>query len=133
MNIKQNNNIISLALSLVLSIVLSLLFLIIFISFYENVFSPVKFDSMFSLWSNEFDIKLNSFIFAYSFFLPIFVMLFAVKKQGLQWLLLIAMPLILVLVGGSRHLLWFVIFTVAGGFVGWLMNMTINKFKTQKA
>ncbi|MFA6106612.1 MAG: hypothetical protein WC745_02955 [Patescibacteria group bacterium] len=84
---------------------------------------------MFSLWSYGFDIKLNSFIFAYSFFLPLFITIFVSKRQWLAWLILIFIPFTMVLVGGQKHLLWFFIFTVAGGLIGWLIKMMIEKLR----
>jgi len=84
---------------------------------------------MFSLWSYGFDIKLNSFIFAFSFFLPLFIFILVSRKQWLVWSVLVFIPFILVLVGGSKHLLWFIIFTLVGGLIGWLINLTIKKLK----
>jgi len=115
--------------SYLLSIFVSLIFSPVFNNFYLINFNPVKFNSMFSLWSYGFDIKLNSFIFSFFFFLPIFILALVPKKQWLIWLILIFIPFILALVGGSKHLLWFLIFTLAGGLIGWLINLAIRKFK----
>lgn len=115
--------------SFIAAIVSSFIFLPVFNNFYLSNFNPVKFNSMFSLWSYGFDIKLNSFIFSFSFFLPLFVLTFVWAKQWLAWLILIFIPFILILVGGSKHLLWFVIFTIVGGLIGWLINLAIKKIK----
>lgn len=117
------------AYSFIAAIVGSIIFLPVFNNFYLLSFNPVKFNSMFSLWSYGFDIKLNSFVFSFSFFLPLFVLIFARAKQWLVWLILIFIPFILILVGGSKHLLWFVVFTIVGGLIGWLINLAIKKLK----
>ena len=106
----------------------SIIFLPTFNNFYLSNFNPVKFNSMFSPWSYGFDIKLNSFIFSYLFFLPLFILLLVPKKQWLVWLILIFIPFTMVLVGGSKHLFWFLIFTIAGGLIGWLINLVIKKY-----
>ena len=115
--------------SLMATIISSLILLPIFNNFYLSNFNPVKFNSMFSLWSYGFDIKLNSFIFSFSFFLPLFVLALVPKKQWLVWLIFIFIPFTMVLVGGSKHLLWFVIFTLAGGVIGWLIKLAIKRLK----
>ncbi|MFH1583326.1 MAG: hypothetical protein ABIB72_03350 [Candidatus Falkowbacteria bacterium] len=115
--------------SLMVAMVSSMILLPIFNNFYLLNFNPVKFNSMFSLWSYGFDIKLNSFIFSFSFFLPLFILIFVPKKQWLAWLILIFIPFTMVLVGGSKHLLWFIIFTIVGGLIGWLINLAIKKSK----
>jgi hypothetical protein len=33
------------------------------------------------------------------------------------------------LAGGSKHLLWFIIFTLAGGAIGWLIKLVTKKLK----
>jgi len=35
----------------------------------------------------------------------------------------------MVLVNGSKYLIWFFIFTIAGGLIGWLINLAIKKLK----
>jgi hypothetical protein len=128
-NNKRSKKIVNLLLSFSGAIVFSLMFLFVFNNFYVSQFNPVMFNSMFSLWSYGFDIKLNSFIFAYSFFLPLFITIFVSKRQWLAWLILIFIPFTMVLVGGQKHLLWFFIFTVAGGLIGWLIKMMIEKLR----
>ena len=115
--------------ALVATIISSFIFSPIFNNFYLSYFNPIKFNSMFSLWSYGFDIKLNSFIFSFSLFLPLFILALVPKKRWLAWLILIFIPFTMVLVGGSKHLLWFLIFTIAGGLIGWLINLAIKKFK----
>ena len=129
MPIKQNSKVIGLILTIFATLLLSFLFLSVFVNFYVVQFAPVSFDSMYSLWSNEFDIKLNGFILAYSLFLPLFTIVFVLKKRWLVWLLLIFIPFVLILIGGIKHLLWFFIFTIAGGLIGWLINVVIRKYK----
>jgi len=115
--------------SLIAAIIGSLIFLPIFNNFYLLNFNPIKFNSMFSLWSYGFDIKLNSFIFAFSLFLPLSIFIFVQRKQWIIWIIFIIIPFLLALVGGNKHLLWFVIFTLAGGLIGWLINLGIKKLK----
>lgn len=117
--------------SLVSATIVSIIFLPLFNNFYLSNFNPIKFNSMFSLWNYEFDIKLNSFIFSISFFLPLFILILVPKRQWLVWLILIFIPFTMTLVNGGKYLLWFLIFTIAGGLVGWLINLTIKKFKKQ--
>lgn len=115
--------------SFIAAVVSSFIFLPVFNDFYLSSFNPIRFNSMFSLWNYKFDIKLNSFIFSLSFFLPLFILALVPKRQWLVWLILIFIPFTMVLVGGSKHRLWFVIFTLAGGLIGWLIRLTIRKFK----
>jgi len=115
--------------ALIATIISSIAFFPVFNDFYLLNFNPVKFNSMFSLWSYDFDIRLNSFIFAFILFIPLFVLALIPKKQWLAWLVLTFVPFVFILVGGSKHLLWFAIFTLAGGLIGWLIKLAIKKFK----
>ena len=74
-------------------------------------------------------IIIQNSIFAYLFFLPLFILIFVQRKQWLVWLILIFIPFTMVLSGGNKHLLWFLIFTISGGLIGWLINLAIKKFK----
>ena len=126
---KNKSILLSAVYTYLLVIVFSLITLPFFKNFYDMQFKPVKFDSMFSFWGYKFDITLNSFIFASIFFLPLFVQILVSKKQWLVWLIGIIIPFAMVLVGGSKHIFWFVIFTIAGGIIGWLIKLAIKKFK----
>lgn len=75
------------------------------------------------------ELVVGAIIFTYLFFLPLFISALVPKKQWLAWLILIFIPFTMVFKEGSKHLLWFVIFTLAGGLVGWLVKLIIKKLK----
>ena len=74
-------------------------------------------------------VVIQNSIFAYLFFLPLFILALVPRKQWLVWLILIFIPFTMVLSGGSKYLLWFAIFTITGGLIGYLINIAVKKLK----
>ena len=114
------------------TLISSIIFSPLFGNLYIFIFNPVKFNSMLSLGGYDFDIKLGRFIFSYLFFMPIYISIFTSKKQLLIWLIFVFIPFFMSLVGGSKYLFWFFIFTVSGSLIGWLINLGISKFRKIK-
>ncbi|MFA4833869.1 MAG: hypothetical protein WC619_03410 [Patescibacteria group bacterium] len=110
------------------SIIISLIFSPLFSFFYDKVLNPPKVGYGLFFGRNE-ELIIGGIIFSYLFFLPLFTFILAHKKQLLVWLIGASLPLTMALVGGSQHLLWFVIFTLAGGAIGWLIKLAMKKLK----
>ncbi|MDD4271462.1 MAG: hypothetical protein PHF50_01515 [Patescibacteria group bacterium] len=117
--------------SLLAAIISSLIFSSLFGKLYLFLFNPIPTCGFSGLDCNIALGVIQNSIFAYIFFLPLFIMFFVSRKQWLSWLILIFIPFTMVLVGGSKHILWFFIFTFAGGLIGWLINLAIKKFKSE--
>ena len=115
--------------SLVAAIVGSFIFSSLFGKLNIYIFKPIKTCGLSGLDCLPALITIQNSIFAYIFFLPLFIMTFVHKKQWLVWLILIFIPFTMVLAEGSKHWLWFAIFTIAGGLIGWLINLAIKKLK----
>ncbi len=115
--------------SFILSVISSFIFSPIFGKLNDYIFKPLKTCGLSGFGCNNILGFIQNSIFAYLFFLPLYIMLVVPKKQWLAWLILIFIPFTMVLIGGSKHLFWFAIFTIAGGIIGWLINMAIKKFK----
>jgi len=113
----------------ILALISSIIFYSLFGKLYIYIFNPVMTGGLGGWSSLDALGAMQNTIFAYLFFLPLFTMLFVKRKQWLVWLILIFIPFTMVLVGGSKHLLWFFIFTIAGGIIGWLINAVIGKYK----
>jgi hypothetical protein len=111
------------------TILLALVFMKVFREFYVWQFNPPKFSSIFSLWSNNFELNFTGFIYALIFFLPLSIFILMERKKLLIWLLGIFIPFLLIIAGGSKEIIWFLIFTVTGGLIGWLINIGIKKLK----
>lgn len=111
------------------AVISSFVFSSLFGKWYDYIFKPIPFCGLSGLGCSSFLGVIQNSIFAYLFFLPLYIMLVIPKKQWLAWLILIFIPFTMVLIGGSKHLFWFAIFTIAGGIIGWLINMAIKKFK----
>jgi len=115
--------------SFIAAIISSFIFSSLFGKFYLFIFKPALTGGLAGLDNlSELGFIQNS-IFAYLFFLPLFILVFTKKKQWLAWLILIFIPFTIFLVGGSKHLLWFLIFTLVGGLIGWLIKLAIKKLK----
>jgi len=114
--------------SFVAALISSFIFLPAFRIFYDKVLNPPLVGYGFFYGRNE-ELIVGGIVLAYLFFLPLFIMIFVSRKQWLAWLALIFIPFTMVLVGGQKHLLWFFIFTVAGGLIGWLVEVTIKRLK----
>jgi len=115
--------------SFVAAIISSFIFSSLFGKFYLFIFKPIPMCGLLGFGCPAILEVIQNAIFAYLFFLPLFVWFLVPKKQWLVWLILIFIPFTMVLVGGSKHLLWFIIFTIAGGLLGWLIKLAIKKFK----
>ncbi|OIO50671.1 MAG: hypothetical protein AUJ11_02525 [Parcubacteria group bacterium CG1_02_44_65] len=115
--------------SLVAAIVGSFIFSSLFGKWYVYIFKPIKTCGLSGLDCLPALITIQNAIFAYLFFLPLFILIFVPRKQWLVWLILIFIPFTMVLVNGSKYLIWFFIFTIAGGLIGWLINLAIKKLK----
>src|SRR3989338_11503097 len=113
--------------SFIAAIIGSLIFSPLFGRLYLLVFKPASTCGLSGIGcSNILGVIQNS-IFAYIFFLPLFIMIFVPRKQWLAWLILIFIPFTMALSGGSKHIFWFIIFTISGGLIGWLINLGIKK------
>lgn len=111
------------------TILLALVFMKVFREFYVWQFNPPKFSSIFSLWSNNFELNFTGFIYALIFFLPLSIFILMERKKLLIWLIGIFVPFLLIIAGGSKEIIWFIIFTLIGGLIGWLINIGIKKLK----
>ena len=121
----------SVFLSAVYSYLLSILFALIFSPkfsfFYEKVLNPPKIGYGLFSGRNE-ELIVGGIIFSYIFFLPIFTLILMQKRQWLVWLIGIILTFIIVL-SEMNYIIWFFIFTIAGGLIGWLINLAIKKLK----
>lgn len=117
------------AYSLLAAIFFSLIFSSLFGKLYLFIFKPVYTCGLSGLGCSDFLGIIQNSIFAFTFFLPLFVMLAMREKQWLIWLILIFIPFTIFLVGGIKFIIWFIIFTLSGGLLGWLINLVIKKFK----
>jgi len=115
--------------SFIAAVISSFIFSSLFGKWYIYIFKPIKTCGLSGLDCLSTLITIQNAIFAYLFFLPLFIMVFVQRKQWLAWIILIFIPFTMVLVNGSKYLLWFVIFTFLGGLIGWLINIAIKKFK----
>ncbi|MDP2736680.1 MAG: hypothetical protein Q8O59_02745 [bacterium] len=115
--------------SFIAAIISSIIFSPLFGKLYLSVFKPASTCGLSGIGCSDILGIVQNSIFAYLFFLPLFIMIFVPKKQWLVWLILIFIPFTMVLSGGSKHIIWFIIFTLAGGLIGWLINLAIEKFK----
>lgn len=107
----------------------ALIFMKVFREFYIWQFNPPRFNSIFSLWSNNFELNFTGFVYAFIFFLPLVIFIFAERKRILIWLVGAVVPFLLIIAGYRKEILWFAIFTFAGGLAGWLINLAVKKFK----
>ena len=108
---------------------LALIFMKFFREFYVWQFDPSSFSSIFSLWSNNFELNFTGFIYAFILFLPLVIFIFVKKRKILIWSIGAIIPFLLIIAGYRKEILWFVIFTLAGGLVGWLINLGIKRLK----
>lgn len=107
----------------------ALIFMKVFREFYIWQFNPPRFSSMFSLWSNNSELNFTGFIYAFIFFLPLVIFILTERKRILIWFVGVVVPFLLIIAGYRKEILWFVIFTLAGGLIGWLINLAIKKLK----
>ncbi|MDD4271459.1 MAG: hypothetical protein PHF50_01500 [Patescibacteria group bacterium] len=114
--------------SFIAAVISSFIFSSLFKLFYDKILNPSN-GGYGLFYGRGEELIVGAIIFAYLFFLPLFIMVFVSRKQWLSWLILIFVPFTMVLAEGSKHILWFFIFTLAGGLIGWLINLVIKKFK----
>lgn len=115
--------------SFIAAVISSFIFSPVFGKIYDYIFLPIKTCGLSGIDCLPILITIGNAIFAYPFFLPLFILIFVSKKQWLVWLILIFISFTIVLVNGSKPLLWFVIFTLAGALIGWLINLAVKKWK----
>jgi len=115
--------------SLITAVISSFIFSPLFGRLYLFVFKPASTCGLSGIGCSDLLGVVQNSIFAYLFFLPLFIMIFVFRKQWLVWLILIFIPFTMALSGGNKYLLWFVIFTLVGGLIGWLINLAIKKLK----
>lgn len=115
--------------SFIAAIVSSLIFSSLFGRLYLLIFKPASTCGLSGLGCSDILGIIQNSIFSYLFFLPLFILVFVPRKQWLAWLILIFIPFTMVLSGGRKHLLWFVILTIAGGLIGWLIDLAIKKLR----
>lgn len=115
--------------SFIAAVISSFIFSSLFGKLYIYIFKPIPMCGLLGFGCPAILGIIQNAIFAYLFFLPLFILTLVPKKQWLAWLILIFIPFTMVLSGGGKHLLWFLIFTFAGGLIGWLVNLAIKKFK----
>jgi len=115
-----------------LAIIFSMLFSPLFDKFYKSISVTIP-GGGFGVWGNWWVLGLiqNTF-FALPFFLPIFVILFIKKWQWLVWLIGIFIPFTFAWVSGNRYLFWFLIFTLAGFILGWVLKLLYEKIIAKK-
>jgi len=114
--------------ALIATIVSSFIFSPLFNIFYDRILNSAK-GGYGLFYGRSEELIIGSIIFAYLFFLPVFTLILVSKRQLLVWLIFIFVPFTMVFAEGTKHLFWFVIFTIAGGLIGWLINLAIKKFK----
>ena len=110
-----------------LSFFVALVFSPIFRFFYDKILNPPKVGYGLFFGRNE-ELIVGGIIFSYIFFLPFFTLIFQQKRQWLIWAIGIILPAVIIF-SEKNYILWFIIFTIAGGLIGWLINLAIKKFK----
>jgi len=113
--------------SYLVAIVFSAVFTPLFIKFYDSILD--KSTAGYGLFfGRQEELIVGGYIFAYTFFLPLIIFIFVPKKQWLVWLIGIIFPAYIIFSEG-KDIFWFVIFTIAGGLIGWLIKLAIKKFQ----
>ncbi len=125
---QKNNSIISKAvISYLITITFSAIFTPLFMKFYDNILDKSTLGYGLFFGRRE-ELIAGGLIFAYIFLLPLITFIFTNKRQWLIWLIGIIFPAYIIFSEG-KHILWFAIFTIAGGLIGWLIKFAIKKFK----
>lgn len=112
--------------SYLLSLFIAILFVPLFSEFYGQIFNPPIIGYGILGNVNE-ELMFSGFLFSYMFILPLVVNILVSKKMWLVWLVGI-LPFI-IFIRGLKEVLWFVIFTVLGALLGWLIKFLYKKFK----
>lgn len=115
-----------------LAIVFSAIFSPIAGKIYILIFNPIDVGGLWG-WA---DWWVASFIqntfFALPFFIPLFVMILVKRKQWLVWLIGALIVFAIFYLGESKESLWFLIFTLAGFLLGWVIKIVYQKFIAKK-
>lgn len=124
---KNNSIVFKAVISYLVTIVFSAVFTPLFIKFYDSILdkSNVGYGLFFG---RQEELIVGGYIFAYTLFLPLIIFIFVSRKQWLAWLIGIIFPVYIIFSEG-KDILWFVIFTITGGIIGWLIKLAIKKFK----
>lgn len=112
-----------------LSLLMAIVFSPLFGKLYILIFKPLMTGGLEGLGNLKGLFYIQSAIFSLSFFIPLFIIIFLKQKKLLFWLIGIFIPFTMVLVGGKKHILWFIIFTITGVVLGWLAKWGVMKFK----
>jgi len=113
--------------SLLVAILCSLIFSSLFGKLYLFIFNPLSSGGLAGWDSVEALGVVQNSIFAFPFFLSLTIAILVSKKQWLVWFILIFFPFTMNLVGGSKYLLCFIIFTITGSTIGWLIRRILIK------
>ncbi|MBU4375593.1 hypothetical protein KKH38_03770 [Patescibacteria group bacterium] len=109
----------------ILSIIISLITSPIFGKLYIVIFKPILTGGLFPGPDDPYALFDGSLL-AYFFFLPLFIFLLIKNKQWLIWLIGIALPMLITLIGGGlRETFWALILTA----IGWLLAQGILLIK----
>ena len=112
-----------------LSIVISLIFYFPFYRLYIYIFSPIMTGGcLFTIYPVWFEKLFGTTIFAFYFFLPLFVFWLIKRKQWLIWFIGAAFPLLIALVGGLKDIFWALALTA----IGWLIAQGILLIKSKR-
>lgn len=112
----------------ILSIIFSILLILLFSKFYDLVFNPALFRYGWFYDRNQ-ELVIGGIIFSYVFLLPLFVFLLISRKKIVIWLIGIIIPFLFLLKAGLKEILWFIIFTILGAVIGWLIKYVYKKLK----
>lgn len=112
-----------------LAVVFTAVFSPLFGKFYGNIFTNIP-GGGFGVWGNWWLLRFlqNSF-FAWPFFLAFFTMALAAKKCWLVWLIGAVLPFAFFDLGDAKLSTWFIIFTICGFVLGWLVKFIYLKIK----
>ena len=72
---------------------------------------------------------IQNIIVALPLFIPLFVLPLVKRGWWLIWFIGVILPLFLLLSGEFKYFLWFIISSIIGAFLGWIIKMIIKKFK----
>lgn len=105
----------------ILSIAISLFFAFLFNKFYIFIFRPSVFGSMFFPIPDFISSIITGFFFGIFLFLPFFIFWLLKRKKWKVWGAGIAIPALMIIDAGIKHILWALILTV----IGWLLAQGI--------
>ena len=114
--------------SYLLSLACSLLSISLFSRVYGFIFNPPLYRSGL-FYDRGHELIIGGFILALAFFIPLFIFLIVPRKKWLAWLFAAIIPFLMFLQQGYKEVLWFVILTILGSLIGWLIKLAYKKFK----